>query len=239
MKRILFLALFAFTVISVPSKTNALEIPTVSEVSTLDIIKPTIPSSTENDKPKIEPEVIIVVARNDNLTKIAEAHKTTVDRLWRKNTSIADPNLLNVSQALVVPREDEVLAERPLPVTVISIGIEPVQTSAQIGRSSVSRGSSSGNTYSYGYCTWFVKNMRPDLPNNLGNADTWAARAAAQGLATGRTPRVGAVGQQGMHVVYITAVNGDGTVTLSEMNYKGWNVASIRTASASSFIYIY
>jgi surface antigen len=81
--------------------------------------------------------------------------------------------------------------------------------------------------------------MRPDLPNNLGNANTWVSRAAAQGLATGSAPRVGAVGQQGMHVVYVEAVNGDGTVTISEMNHAGLYVRTVRTVPASTFMYIY
>lgn len=102
------------------------------------------------------------------------------------------------------------------------------------------RGTSSGNSYSPGYCTFYAKNMRPDLPNNLGNADTWYSRAAAQGLSVGSTPRAGAIGETKayMHVVYIESVHGD-TVTVSEMNYKGRGVVSKRTAPASEFRYIY
>jgi surface antigen len=50
---------------------------------------------------------------------------------------------------------------------------------------------------------------------------------------------VGAVGQQGNHVVFVEAVHGDGTVTVSEMNWNGWNVVSSRTVSAGAFTYIY
>ncbi len=98
--------------------------------------------------------------------------------------------------------------------------------------------SSSGNLYSYGNCTYYVKNMRPDLPNDLGNADSWYYRYNGP---KGSEPAVGAVGvaKGYMHVVYITAVNGDGTVSLSEMNYVGFNVVSSRVAPASEFLYIY
>lgn len=101
---------------------------------------------------------------------------------------------------------------------------------------------SSGNTYAPGNCTWYVKSRRPDLPNNLGNADTWFYRAQAQGWNVGYTPKKGAAAQTkaGMHVVYIEAVSLDGsTVTLSEMNYSGLYSMNTRTAPASDFLYIY
>lgn len=103
--------------------------------------------------------------------------------------------------------------------------------------------STAGNTYGYGYCTWYVKNVASWIPNGLGNANTWYYRAQSFGLSTGTTPRAGAVGttERGSlgHVVYVRAVHGDGTITISEMNYAGWNVVSSRTANASEFRYIY
>lgn len=95
-----------------------------------------------------------------------------------------------------------------------------------------------GNTYSYGYCTWYVKNKRPDIPNNWGDAYMWLGNAQAQGWPTGSNPKVGAIGTAGNHVVYVESVEGD-TISISEMNAVGWNVVSSRTASASEFSYIY
>ena len=116
-----------------------------------------------------------------------------------------------------------------------------VTSAATVAAAPVVRGASSGNLYADGNCTWHVKSLRPDLPNNLGNANTWASRAAAQGLSTGSEPRVGAAAQfRGrMHVAYVTAVNGDGTVNISEMNYRGLYQVTSRTVPASSLIYIY
>lgn len=99
--------------------------------------------------------------------------------------------------------------------------------------------STAGNAYALGNCTWYSKKMRPDLPNNLGNANTWAIRARNQGIPTGPSPKVGAIGQRGMHVVYIESVNADSTVSFSEMNFIGYNKISHRTLPASSFTYIY
>lgn len=104
------------------------------------------------------------------------------------------------------------------------------------------------NGYDYGYCTYWVAVLRQKagnpVPTNLGNASTWAVRAAAYGLPTGSTPRVGAavvlstVGAG--HVAYVTAVNDDGSITISEMNHVGWNrTDERRIPGASSYRYVY
>lgn len=109
------------------------------------------------------------------------------------------------------------------------------------------RGIGGANTYVAGQCTWYAKSKRMDLPSNLGNANQWLANAQAQGLATGSSPQAGAVGVsfEGYygHVVYIERVNPDGSVFLSEMNYRGSGggpgIVSTRNAPASQFKYIY
>lgn len=190
------------------------------------------------------PPVEHIVNNGETLVAVADKHQTTWQRLFSKNLHIADPNIINPGEKLVIPKADEQLAERPVPEPVRPAPAPvAVRASAAKKRQApavrASRGPSSGNTYTYGYCTWYVKNKRPDLPNNLGNADTWVSRAAAQDIPTGSAPRVGAVGQRGMHVVYVERVNGDGTIFISEMNREGWNVVSTRTVPASYFHYIY
>lgn len=100
------------------------------------------------------------------------------------------------------------------------------------------------DTYVKGQCTWYAKKRRPDLPNRLGNANTWYVRAAAKGFPVGTKPRAGAVGAttQGAlgHVAYVESVHKNGTVTISEMNYNGGvGIVHKRTVVASSFKYIY
>lgn len=100
-----------------------------------------------------------------------------------------------------------------------------------------------GNSYGYGYCTWYVKNKRPDIGSFWGNANQWYASAQAAGFATGSEPRAGAIGVSFVgsagHVVYVESVSG-GTVNISEMNgAAGWNVVGTRSTSASEFVYIY
>lgn len=102
---------------------------------------------------------------------------------------------------------------------------------------------SQGNQYAPGYCTYYVKQMRPDLPNDLGNANQWYSNAKAEGYKVGSKPKVGAVGvsYEGWagHVVYVQKLKKNGNVVISEMNYMGlWN-KNTREVSPSSFVYIY
>jgi surface antigen len=180
-----------------------------------------------------------VLAAGETLTTVAENYGTTWQRLFYKNTAIVDPNIVAVGTEIVIPVTGEVLEERALPAPPAPRVATVVRTNSERAVQNSAPVSSSGNRYVRGYCTWYVKNRRPDLPNNLGNASTWVSRAAAQGYSTGSTPVVGAVGQQGNHVVFVEAVHGDGTVTVSEMNWNGWNVVSSRTVSAGAFTYIY
>lgn len=102
---------------------------------------------------------------------------------------------------------------------------------------------SAGNQYAPGYCTYYVKEMRPDLPNDLGNANQWYVNAKAEGFKVGSKPKIGAVGvsYEGWagHVVYVQKIKKNGNIVISEMNYMGlWN-KNTREVSPSSFVYIY
>lgn len=204
-----------------------------------------MPKDAEPAAPETPMPIEHVVQPGETLSKIAVQHQTTWKRLYDKNTHVEDPNAIQPNDKLIVPTANEQLADRELPVKIVVP--KPVPVRASVEKSVVkkpqpkksSMGSTAGNTYTRGYCTWYVKNRRPDMPNNLGNALTWVSRAAAQGMATGSTPRAGAVGQSGNHVVYVESVNGDGSITVSEMNHKGWNITSSRTVAASTFHYIY
>lgn len=82
------------------------------------------------------------------------------------------------------------------------------------------------NGYDYGYCTWYVA-TQITLPTNWGNASTWAYYARLSGWNVSSNPSVGAIAQtpyaaggQG-HVAVVRAVNGNGTIWVSEMNSYG------------------
>lgn len=225
--------------------------PKISSVSILDILEildknEQTDKSEQQDTEKPEPPKIVVhaVADNETLYDIAEKYETTWERLYAKNLQIDDPHVIKVGVKITIPSATEELEERELPEPPAPEPkpVEPKAAAApapQYNTYSVSPGSSAGNLYTSGYCTWYVKNKRPDLPNNLGNADTWVERARAQGIPTGSEPRVGAVGQRAMHVVYVERINNDGTIYISEMNYRRLYEVTHRTVPADYFYYIY
>ncbi len=201
----------------------------------------------------------VTVAGGQTLTSIASDNGTTVDALMSQN-GISDANQISVGQTLKVTVDKsqdklsnhvdqlkaaaEAFMTPPAPVVAVVTPTPTVTTAATTQRAATvsyaSPASTAGNTYVWGTCTWYVKNMKPGIPNRLGNGGYgWLTTAAAAGYATGSTPVAGAVGVESGHVVVIESVNGN-MVNVSEMNYGGGvGVVHYRTAPASEFMYIY
>lgn len=176
--------------------------------------------------------IVYTVGNGDTVQTLAAKYNISPDKLTQYND--AEIGGLHIGELIILPD-----AVKSAPV-VRSSG-----SSSSFG--SFSGSASYGyNGYDFGYCTWWVATLRAKagnpLPSNLGNASTWARRAAAFGLATGTTPRVGAAvvtstSREG-HVAYVLAVNPDGSILISEMNHVGWNRTDTRTLSGN-FSYIY
>lgn len=247
----LFLCAVVFITTSAPASANIIEKAPLVEYTALDNNRVALEApkkqSQDNEAPAVPPPLEHVVSSGETLIEIAKNHHTSWQRVYDKNPHMTNPDMLVVGEKLALPRSDEQLAQRvipdpPLPspkpgnMTASKSAAKTVQKAAAV---KVTRGSSGGNSYIYGYCTWYAKSRRPDLPNNLGNAITWVARAQAQGIATGTIPQNGAIGQKGNHVVYVQQVNSDGTINISEMNRQGVGIISSRTVPANYFSYIY
>ena len=100
----------------------------------------------------------------------------------------------------------------------------------------------------FGQCTYYVFNRMAQVGtpighSMMGNANEWPSYARSYGYSVSRTPSAGSamVFQSGIggshplygHVAFVEAVNADGSVYISEMNFVGLNVISYRTISAS------
>ncbi|MFB9860770.1 LysM peptidoglycan-binding domain-containing protein [Salinicoccus siamensis] len=113
---------------------------------------------------------------------------------------------------------------------------------------SVASGSYGSNYYMTGDCTWYVferrKEMGASVSNSWGDAKNWASAARSEGLQVNNTPSVGAIMQSAAfqngsysfgHVAVVEAVNADGSIVVSEMNWSGGvGNKTTRTVSASS-----
>ncbi|MCA9333315.1 LysM peptidoglycan-binding domain-containing protein [Candidatus Saccharibacteria bacterium] len=217
---------------------------TLAIIPILQLKNPVIPQPTPTTsvmvgtkKPAKQKPTTYKVKENDTLTRIAKKYKTSWKRIYYKNKSIKNPDVLLVGQRLTIPKASERLKERKIATSTI-----PAQTSNTTNFTGISRGVSNVNDMTYGYCTWHVKNLRPDLPVGLGNANTWYARSQAIGLPVGSEPRIGAVatttrGAEG-HVSYVLKVD-NGKIFVSEMNVQGYGIVSYAWYAAGDYLYIY
>lgn len=203
---------------------------------------------------------VVKVQPGDTLSSIAEAHDTDYVRLFNANERITNPDVINVDDEVRVPRSDEELPDRYAEYTAANQPVVAETTATQVAapvaaaqpvaaatpapapapvRTAPVAYNSAGNTYAYGWCTWYVKSRKPNIPNSLGNAHQWIGSAQSLGYATGSTPVAGAIGAAGNHVVYVESTDGV-NVTISEMAYAGGvGVVHYRTVPANSFYYIY
>lgn len=108
-----------------------------------------------------------------------------------------------------------------------------------------------GGPYGCGQCTqwawWRREQDGRGIPSSWGDASTWASRARAMGYQVDRNPAPGAIFQTSSgwygHVGYVEAVNSDGSIIVTEMNY-GYKVrrvirATIPASSAANLWYIH
>lgn len=108
-----------------------------------------------------------------------------------------------------------------------------------------------GGPYAAGQCTqwaWYKwAQIGREVPTSWGNAYSWAANAMASGYVVNHDPAPGAIFQSSSgwygHVGYVEAVNSDGSIVASEMNYNYQPYRAIQStipaASAASLWYIH
>lgn len=99
------------------------------------------------------------------------------------------------------------------------------------------------------YTAWKVWSTGRFVPHfsGYGNANQWPSTTARYGIANGSTPVAGSVAIQYVgyygHSMYVEAVNGDGTITVSDYNNNadggGWGKYHYYTRSAAGLTYIY
>lgn len=75
--------------------------------------------ASENKEEVVQPqETIVEVVKGDSLDKIAKANNTTYKRIFDANESIKDPNVINPGEKFRIPKPEEELVSREIPVAV-------------------------------------------------------------------------------------------------------------------------
>jgi surface antigen/plastocyanin len=178
--------------------------------------------------------VLYTVQSGDTAESLAATYQTSAEQIIAFND--VEVNGLNPGVQIIIPNGTKPAAR----ATTYSSS-----SSSSLSSAGFSFGGGvvyAGNRYAYGYCTWYAYNKRAAagrvIGSNWGNATTWAALASASGFSVDKAPRAGDVFQTSGgwggygHVGYVEAVNGDGSILVSEMNYAGWNRISSRTIPA-------
>lgn len=193
--------------------------------------------------------VVYTVTSSDSLDSIASKYGVDKQRIVTYND--LEVSGVSAGQRLVLPGGTLPESERPESIAVATANANAnYSRPASAPQRFTANAASVGNRYDYGYCTWYAYNRRAELGRPIGsfwgNAVSWSGYAASSGYSVTNAPSVGAVLQSGGyggygHVAVVESISGDGSVTVSEMNYAGWNVISTRTipaGQASSYNYI-
>lgn len=191
-----------------------------------------------------------VIQKRDTLDSIAKEYKAEKDKIIAFNDLPANGKI-EEGQEIVIPG-----GEKEIPQNIASAsdssasGITRRQYATSSGGTPAVSGwkkldgkAGKGHSFPYGYCTWYASQKRY-VPWG-GNAGTWLYHAKARGYKTGKTPKKGAIivtSESWWGHVGIVEKVGKGTVTISEMNHRGWGNVSRRTLSSKSRVvkgYIY
>lgn len=112
--------------------------------------------------------------------------------------------------------------------------VDKAQKKQRVTSQSMRRQEVGGNKFAKGNCTYYVASIK-NIPWN-GNANQWIANSKVFGAIVNKIPEVGAILQTNEsrrgHVAYIESVSGN-TFTISEWNYAGLYVKTIRTFDIS------
>lgn len=102
-----------------------------------------------------------------------------------------------------------------------------------------------GMAYTQGQCTAYAAAALGYIPKGLGDAESWASRAAGMGMSVNETPAPGtavvyapggAYSPQYGHVAVVESVNPDGSFVVSEMNADGQGVVDQRVSTMQGVI---
>ena len=193
--------------------------------------------------------IVYTVKSGETVEGIAEKYGSSVSEIVALN----DLEVSGISEGMRIVVKGGVLPETERPEYVPPRPVQRTNYYTYLGNTSERQNIEVIYNRFYGagggQCVHWAYYKRPDLHAlygwTLGNANTWAARATKS--VVDRTPSAGAIFQTSSgwygHVGYVEAVNPDGSITVTEMNYGyvSYRVirATIPASAVGNFYYIH
>ncbi|GAC1333012.1 MAG: hypothetical protein NVSMB17_12850 [Candidatus Dormibacteria bacterium] len=180
--------------------------------------------------------VLVKVATGDTVPALADKYHVDAATVIGYN-AVRNPLQLTTGTYLMIPDGTGFTASQdagPSSSAPTASAAPPgpaAQAAAPAIPNEIPHGRSSYNHFPWGQCTYYVASRR-NIPWN-GDAWMWFGNGRAAGVATGSTPRVGAImvtweNRYYGHVAIVEAVYGDGSYLISEMNYRGLGIVDQR-----------
>lgn len=183
--------------------------------------------------PPVDGIVIQVTNPNITLTDVADKYSADINKIVSYNGLADAEDMVELNGYLIIPG-----GSVPQPKVVTPPTSTTPQTASRAVTPSVPRAATiAGNhRFAAGYCTDYVARKVAGITWG-GNANRWIANSKAHGATVNRTPVAGAIlvtneNNRYGHVAYIESVSGS-QVTISEWNYKGLYVKTVRTLDIS------
>lgn len=196
--------------------------------------------------------IVYTVKSGDTIDSIVEKYGSNSDEIIAMN----DLEVSGISEGTRIVIKDGSLPETERPEYVPPAPKPTYTTTYTYSYSYLGSTSERQNMRSEGYlyigggqCVDYALYKRPDLKAlygwSLGNANTWAMRATQS--VVDRSPSAGAIFQTAAgyfgHVGYVEAVNGDGSIEVTEMNYGYIPYRVVRStipaSAVGNFFYIH
>jgi surface antigen len=182
-----------------------------------------------------------VVASGDTIDSIAAKYKADREKIIAYNGLPANGELSS-GESIVIPGGYKELPKPEADTSGLarrqyaSSSSAGVVTDVSGGYKQLDGKAGAGHRFPYGYCTWYVAQKRY-VPWG-GNAGTWLFNARSMGYRTGKSPAKGAIvvtteNRYYGHVAVVEGVSA-GSITVSEMNYRGWGKTNRRVIPISS-----
>lgn len=173
------------------------------------------------------PGIVYTVKDDDTISSIVDKYGSNASEIIALN----DLEVSGISEGMRIIIKGGSLPETERPEYVAPVVRTYTYTYTYLGSTAMRENITTvgyfynlGGPYGAGQCTQWAWYKRQDLPSNLGNAASWAYNAAAMGYVVDRTPSAGAIFQTGGgwygYIGYVEAVNPDGSIVVSEMNYN-------------------